>query len=58
MQAAAIENRLPTKRHHAREDYADLCTSQKHDLPDIKNLRDVFYDGIIGGNHRHCDDHE
>jgi hypothetical protein len=27
-------------------------------LPNVKNLGDVLYDGVIGGNHRHRDDHE
>ena len=29
--------------------------SNKHDLADTKNLGQVFNDGIVAGNHHHCD---
>ena len=58
MQAATRENRLPAQAHDGGENHDDYGAAQEHDLSHAEHLGDVFYDGVIGGNHRHRDDHE
>ena len=58
MQATPLEHRLSAQAHDAGEDHEDQCAAQKHDLTDVKNLGDVLYDGVVGGDHRHREDHE